>query len=247
MATKSSISARRSTPGSSQAQPQKRRRPAQRKTLNELMSIGSGYSSALRSRVSEVLATGPEAAQAKDIAETILVPMTQVRLELPAFIRSFTDFSCSMNHMRRMGGGNVRPVFMQLPVGYHGRASSLCVSGMPVVRPFGQFSGPEGNVAYGPEPSMDFELELGAYVGTPNALGEPIPIAGASDHIFGYALVNDWSARGIQIFESALGPFLGKSFLTTVSPWIVTQEALAPFRVPAVKRPASEVAAPAAS
>jgi len=213
-------------------------------TLNELMAMGPRYSSALRSRVSEILAVGPVAGAAKDLAEKILVPMAGAQLELPVFTRSFTDFSCSMNHMRRMGGGNVRPVFMQLPVGYHGRASSLRVSGAPVVRPTGQFSGTNGSAAYGPEPSMDFELELGAYVGTPNAIGEPVPISKASNHIFGFTLVNDWSARGIQIFESALGPFLGKSFLTTVSPWIVTQEALAPFRVPAAKRAESEIPVP---
>jgi fumarylacetoacetase len=213
-------------------------------TLNDLMSMGSTHNSALRRRVSELLTFGSKAINGRDLALKVLVPMNEADLELPAFIRSFTDFSCSMNHMRRMGGGNVRPVFMQLPVGYHGRASSLCVSDTPVVRPCGQFSGADGSAHYGPEPNMDFELELGAYIGVPNAIGEPISIRNASDHIFGFALVNDWSARGIQIFESALGPFLGKSFLTTVSPWIVTQEALAPFRVPAVERGPSEIAVP---
>ena len=213
-------------------------------TLNKLMSMGAAYSSTLRSRVSEFLATGAEGEKARHLAGKILLPQAGAHLEPPAFIRSFTDFSCSMNHMRRMGGGNVRPVFMQLPVGYHGRASSLRVSGAPVMRPYGQFSGSAGSAVYGPEPSMDFELELGAYVGVPNAIGEAIPISEASNHIFGFTLVNDWSARAIQIFESALGPFLGKNFLTTISPWIVTQEALAPFRVPAAERAESENSVP---
>jgi fumarylacetoacetase len=169
--------------------------------------------------------------------------MSTAQFELPALTRSFSDFSCSMNHMKRMGGGTVRPVFMHIPVAYHGRASSLRATDAPVVRPFGQFAKGE-EVAYGLEPHMDFELELGAYCGVPSAIGEPIPIGKAADHIFGYTLVNDWSARGIQFFESALGPFLGKSFLTTVSPWIVTQEALAPFRLPAVIRKSTEIATP---
>ena len=213
-------------------------------TLNALMAMGPRYSSALRTRVSQLLSSGKESEQARSARSRVLVPMAQARLEMPAFVRSYTDFSCSINHMTRMSGGNLRPVFFHIPVGYNGRASSLRLTGAPVVRPYGQFTKGE-EVAYGPEPRMDFELEFAAFVGTPNDLSQPVSIAEAADHIFGFVLLNDWSARGIQFFESMLGPFLGKSFLTTISPWVVTQEALAPFRLPAVKRKSSEVPTPA--
>ena len=113
----------------------------------------------------------------------------------------------------------------------------MCVSGTPLVRPRGQFAGPDGETAYGPEPAQDFELELGIFVGPGNRLGEPVPIDEAGGHLFGYCLLNDWSARGIQFFESVpLGPFLGKSLMTSISPWVVTAEALAPFAAPARER-----------
>jgi fumarylacetoacetase len=143
-----------------------------------------------------------------------------------------------------MGGGVVRPVFLQLPVGYHGRSSTIYVSGTEARRPWGQFADDGGDVVYGPEPKFDFELELAAFVGCRSALGRTLSIAQAEDHIFGYCLLNDWSARGIQIFESALGPFLGKSFLTTISPWVVTHEAMAPFRTAAFARPVADPPAP---
>jgi fumarylacetoacetase len=202
--------------------------------LNPLLALGRRHAAALRGRLSELLlAGGTESGRAPELASEVLVPMRDATMHLPARIEAFSDFSCSIYHTRRMGGGNPRPVFEQLPVAYNGRASSIRPSGTPVRRPLGQF-GPSGSAPqYGPEPSMDFELEFGAFVGPGNALGEPIPITEAEAHIFGYCLVNDWSARGIQFFESALGPFLGKSFLTSVSPWVVTAEAMAPFRVPA--------------
>ena len=201
-------------------------------SLNPLMALGRRHSSALRMCLSDLLtAGGAEADRARQLASQILVPMHEAQLQLPAQIGAFSDFSCSTFHSRRMGGGTLRPVSTQLPVAYNGRASSIRPSGAPVRRPMGQF-GPAGTEpTYGPEPWMDFELEFGAFVGRGNSLGVPIPMAGAEDHIFGYCLVNDWSARGIQFFESALGPFLGKSFLTTISPWVVTAEALAPFGV----------------
>src|SRR5262249_32631950 len=131
------------------------------------------------------------------------------------------------------------PNFKWIPIGYHGRASSVVVSGTPVVRPKGQAKNPDAPApAFGPSRRLDYEAELGFLVGPGNALGKPIPIAKALDHVFGVALLNDWSARDIQAWEyQPLGPFLGKSFATTISPWVVTLEALAPFCVPAFARP----------
>jgi fumarylacetoacetase len=200
----------------------------------------------LRRRLSDLLrAGGPDEARAGSLAERLLVPMAEATMELPARIGDYTDFSCSTHHMMRMGGGTVRPVFLHLPVGYHGRASSVRVSGAEVTRPLGQLAGKDGQAIFGPEPQLDFELEFAAFVGRSNALGQPIPIGQAEDHIFGYSLLNDWSARAIQFFEMALGPFLGKSFLTTISPWVVTQEAMAPFRTAAFVRPEADPPIPA--
>ncbi len=212
--------------------------------LNQLMGMEPGLVSALRRRLSDLLRDGgPDAA--RTLADEVLVPMDDVIMEIPAAVGDYTDFSCSTHHMMRMGGGVVRPVFLHLPVGYHGRASSLRVSGADVRRPLGQFAGPEGAVVYGAEPQLDFELEFAAFVGRGNALGRPIPMHEAEDHIFGYCLLNDWSARAIQFYETALGPFLGKSFITTISPWVVTHEAMAPFRTAAFAHPAENPPIPA--
>jgi fumarylacetoacetase len=133
------------------------------------------------------------------------------------------------------------PNFQWLPIAYHGRASSVVVSGTPFKRPMGQSLPPGGSApVYGPCARLDYELELGLFIGPGNAMGEPIPLARAEDHMFGVCLLNDWSARDIQFWEMApLGPFLGKNFCTTISPWIVTMEALAPYRLPFI-RPAGE-------
>jgi fumarylacetoacetase len=221
-------------------------RAASGERLNPLMALEPSMVSALRRRLSDLLrAGGPEESVVRAHAGELLVPMAEAAMDLPAAIGDYTDFSCSTHHMLRMGGGTVRPVFLHLPVGYHGRASSVRVSGAEVVRPLGQVAGKEGAPVFGPEPQLDFELEFAAFVGRGAALGQPIPMAEAEDHIFGYCLLNDWSARAIQFFEMALGPFLGKSFLTTISPWVVTREAMAPFRAPAFERPASDPPIPA--
>jgi len=146
-----------------------------------------------------------------------------------------------------MGQATPKLAALSLPVAYNGRASSVRASGAPVVRPTGQFETPpfSNNVRYGPEPMLDFELEFGVWLRAGNALGERVSMAQAEELMFGCCLVNDWSARGIQFFESILGPHLGKSFLTTISPWIVTMEALAPFRVAARGRAGDEPAVPA--
>ena len=207
--------------------------------MNPLMALDRPMVSALRRRLSDLLRVdGPDDVRSR--GDRLLVPMAEASMELPAAIGDYTDFSCSTHHMMRMGGGTVRPVFLHLPVGYHGRASSLRVSGAEVSRPLGQVAGKDGPPVFGPEPQLDFELEFAAFVGRGNALGQPIPIGEAEEHIFGYCLLNDWSARAMQFFEMALGPFLGKSFVTTISPWIVTQEAMAPFRTAAFVRPEAD-------
>ena len=179
-----------------------------------------------------------------------LVPMAEAELLLPLKPPAFADFCCSIEHMRRMAANSGRPMAPcadRLPVGYNGRASSVAVSGTPVVRPKGQYEFPPGSgtIQYGPERRLDYELEFGVWLRGGNALGSPIAVAEAEAMLFGCSLVNDWSARGIQFFESMLGPHLGKSFLTTVSPWIVTMEALAPFRIAARGREDGEPAVPA--
>jgi fumarylacetoacetase len=163
---------------------------------------------------------------------------------LPVAIGDFTDFYASVFHATNAGRAfrpenPLLPNYKYVPVAYHGRSSSVRVSGTPVKRPKGQRK-PVDQTApdYGPSRNMDFELELGMYIGTPTDLGDIVPIAKAAEHIFGFCLLNDWSARDVQAWEyQPLGPFLGKNFATTVSPWVVTQDALAPFRVPGFTRP----------
>jgi fumarylacetoacetase len=168
-----------------------------------------------------------------------LLPHSAIELRVPIRIGGYTDFFASIHHARRTakllrGVDDVAANYRHLPVGYNGRASSVVVSGTPVARPNGQFAATPGAAPqFGPSRRLDFELEIAAVVGGANDLGQPVPIASAEDRIFGLCLMNDWSARDIQAFEyQPLGPFLGKSFATTISPWIVTLDALRPFRVP---------------
>jgi fumarylacetoacetase len=210
--------------------------------LNPLMMLGSSYTSALRARLSDLLREGgPEQAKIQGMAQNVLVGMAGVRMELPAAIASFTDYFTSIFHAERGGrmrnpGQPLTPNFKHIPIAYNGRASSIRVSGESFKRPNGQYRGKSGELLFGPEPRLDFELEVGALM-RGNVQGTPIPLSAAEDHIFGYCLVNDWSARAIQAWETVpAGPFQGKSFCTTVSPWVVTGEALAPFRCPAFKR-----------
>lgn len=214
--------------------------------LTDLLELGSGPASALRRRLSELLRdTGPERTKAQALASQLLVPMADVEMTMPLRVRQFSDMCVSTFHIGRWHGNDERgqpitpPVFRTLPVGYDGRASSVVISGTPVRRPNGTWVA-EGETTpqFGPEPRQDYELELGIWFGSGgNKLGEPIQIGNAGESIFGYCLLNDWSARGIQFWETMLGPFLGKSLATTISPWIVTAEALAPFRAPAFTRP----------
>jgi fumarylacetoacetase len=207
--------------------------------LNSLMSLGPERWSALRSRITTLLTDTSLRAQ----VEPLLVPLRDAEMQLPAQIGDYTDFYASIHHATRVGklfrpDNPLLPNYKYVPIGYHGRASSIVMSGAEIRRPCGQTKPPAAaEPEFGPARSMDYELEVGLFVGPGNVLGEPIPIAEAEQHIFGLCLVNDWSARDIQSWEyQPLGPFLAKSFATTISPWIVPMEALAPYRVPAAER-----------
>lgn len=207
-------------------------------TLNPLMALGNGHAAALRARASDLLrADAPE----KDRVQPLLIPQAQVRYAVPASVGTFTDYLCSYDHTSRMSRtGDLPPAFKYLPIAYHSRASTV-ICGEGFHRPNAQSRDKDGAVRFGPEPALDFELEVGAYVGPGNAMGAPIALGRAPDHLFGYCLLNDWSARGIQAWESTpLGPFLGKSFATSISPFIVTAEALLPFCVPSRERAAGD-------
>jgi fumarylacetoacetase len=214
-------------------------------SLNPLIALGAGPRRALRKQVFALLAAdGPESARAKAAEKQLLHDAGACQMHLPAKPASFTDFFAGIHHAtnggrRRNPNDPLGPNYKYVPVAYHSRASSLQPSGVPIRRPSGQRKLPEENApSYGPCRKLDYELELAVWVGPGNKQGEPIPIAEAGEHVAGLGLVNDWSARDIQQWESApLGPFLGKSFGSTVSPWIVTIEALAPFRVAQPARP----------
>src|SRR5687768_4956356 len=214
-------------------------------TLNALMALGVSERSSLRSKLSELLRAGSDVgARAQAARESILIPMNLAELHLPVAIGDYTDFYASIHHATNVGrmfrpDNPLLPNYKYVPIGYHGRASSIVVSGTPVHRPLGQTRvGETSEPEFGPSRMLDYEAEMGFFVGRGNDLGKTIPIRDANDHIFGYCLVNDWSARDIQSWEyQPLGPFLAKNFATTVSPWVVTSEALVPHRVPALARP----------
>jgi fumarylacetoacetase len=208
--------------------------------LDPVMAMAGPAATALRHRLSEVLALGhPAAGQ----ASRLLVPQRNVTYHLPAAIGGFTDFFTSLFHTER-GGRASRPEnpvplnFRYMPIAYNSRASSVRISGEEIRRPLGQRRRPDGEVHFGPCESLDFELELGAFIGKANELGEPVDINDAGGQVFGYCLLNDWSARDIQRWESfPLGPFLAKTLSTSISPFVVTSDALRPFRTAAARRP----------
>jgi len=211
-------------------------------SLNALMACAPPTVSALRLALSRMLRSG---ASQMEEARLCLVPMAEATLHLPAQIGNYSDFFTSIHHASN-AGRMIRPDnpllknFHTLPVAYHGRASTIRVSGAVCQRPYGQ-SLPEGaqEAVYAPTAKLDFELEVGLFVGPGNEHGETIPMEQAEQHLFGLCLFNDWSARDVQRWEAQpLGPFLAKSFLSTVSPWVVTMEALAPFRTAAPARAA---------
>ncbi len=218
--------------------------------LNALMALGADHWSALRARLSELLrADHPEMGAFRRACEGCLLSMDDVEMLVPATVGDYTDFYASVFHATNIGSmfrpdNPLLPNYKHVPIGYHGRASSLVASGTPVWRPLGQTKADDATApSFGPSRLLDYEVEVGAFVGEGNALGEPIKISDARRHIFGLCLVNDWSARDIQKWEyQPLGPFLAKNFATTVSPWVVTAEALEPFRVPAFARPEGDPA-----
>ena len=218
--------------------------------LNPLMALGPECWSALRARLSELLAEDhPDAAEARRSMENALFAMAEVELLVPAAIGDYTDFYASVFHATNVGSmfrpdNPLLPNYKYVPIGYHGRASSIVASGTPVKRPSGQTrSDDAAPPSFGPSRLLDYETEVGAFVGPGNPRGDSIALRDVGAHIFGLCLVNDWSARDIQKWEyQPLGPFLAKSFATTVSPWVVTLEALAPFRAPAFERPEGDPA-----
>ncbi|MCU0223636.1 MAG: fumarylacetoacetase [Acidobacteria bacterium] len=212
----------------------------ERASLNPLLALGGAAWRAARRRISDLLdEASPELQGNERLRDAALVPQASATLMLPVEIGDYTDFYSSREHATNVGvmfrgpDNALMPNWLHLPVGYHGRASSVVVSGTPVRRPCGQTL-PDGAAApaFGPSRQLDFELEVGLFTGPGNALGQPIPLAGAHEAIFGFVLVNDWSARDIQKWEyQPLGPFLAKNFATSISPWVVTLDALLPFRV----------------
>ena len=213
-------------------------------TLNHLMSLGPQRLSHLRKQLSKALQTG----SAQEAAlKACLVPQSQAEYTVPARIGDYTDFYTSVHHATNIGkqfrpDNPLLPNYKWVPIGYHGRSSSIGISDQSFRRPVGQTMPPGAEApSFGPCKRLDIELEMGVFIGRSNELGEPVAIDQADDHMFGIVLLNDWSARDIQGWEyQPLGPFLSKNFASTISPWIVTTEALAPFRVPAAERPAGD-------
>jgi fumarylacetoacetase len=215
-------------------------------TLNRLMSLGCRASLALRARLLELL-RADVSSEIRNRVERLLYPAADVTMHLPADIGDYTDFYASIYHATNVGklfrpDNPLLPNYKYVPIGYHGRASSIVISGEEIKRPSGQTKAPDADTPiFGPSRLLDYELEVGFFIAEGNARGEPIPMNAAEDHIFGFCLVNDWSARDIQAWEyQPLGPFLAKNFATTISPWIVTLDALEPFREPAFKREAGD-------
>lgn len=207
--------------------------------LNEFISQGKAVTAAMRESIGALLLSSE--GKLRDNAalrEKALVPVTEVQMHLPVQIFNYTDFYSSIEHATNVGimfrgkDNALMPNWKHIPVGYHGRASSITVSGTPFHRPHGQMNPDDTQPVFGPTKQLDFELEMGFIVSRPTAIGDQVTTAAAEDYIFGLLVFNDWSARDIQRWEYVpLGPFLGKNFFSSVSPWIVTLEALEPFRV----------------
>jgi fumarylacetoacetase len=202
--------------------------------LNAFMA--GGNAGQVRERIAEVLQRGT--------VDEHLSPITGAEMLLPVRIGDYTDFYASIHHATNVGtmlrpDNPLLPNYKWVPIGYHGRASSIVVSGTPVHRPSGQTrEDAAAPPVFGPSKRLDYEMELGMFIGRSNALGDPVPVERALEHVFGFCLVNDWSARDLQTWEyQPLGPFLAKNFVTSISPWIVTREALEPFRTHAFVRP----------
>jgi fumarylacetoacetase len=214
------------------------------RVLNPLMALGRGAAGQVRQRLFALLTEdSPERAATKDC----LVPVESCDLLLPVDVGDYTDFYASIHHATNVGSmfrpeNPLLPNYKYVPIGYHGRASSIVVSGTAVRRPMGQIMEDQApSPVFGPTRSLDYECEVGAYVALGNPLGSVIPLAEAERYLFGLSLLNDWSARDVQRWEyQPLGPFLAKNFATTVSPWVITTDALAPYRVAGFDRPAGD-------
>ncbi|MCC7052495.1 MAG: fumarylacetoacetase [Gemmatimonadaceae bacterium] len=216
-------------------------------SLNALMALGRRQVAVLRESIANALDLSNGVAQHE--LSGALIPMADVDMLMPAQVGDYTDFYASVYHATNVGSmfrpdNALLPNYKYVPIGYHGRASSIVPSGTPVIRPAGQRKGPtDAEPTVGPSRSLDYECEVGVFIGKGSAMGETIALESAEEHLFGVALVNDWSARDVQSWEyQPLGPFLAKNFATTVSPWVVTLDALAPFRAPAFARAAGDPA-----
>ena len=214
-------------------------------TLNAFMSLGQKAWKEARLIISRLLREDNTSFKDNDeLKEIALIPMAETRMEMPVDIGDYTDFYSSREHATNVGtmfrgpDAALMPNWLHLPVGYHGRASSVVLSGTDIVRPKGQTKAVDAKEpAFGDSNRMDFELEMGVLIGSGNTLSEPIPVDEAENHVFGFTLVNDWSARDIQTWEYIpLGPFLAKNFATSISPWIITMEALEPFKCKSPKQ-----------
>jgi fumarylacetoacetase len=210
-------------------------------SLNVFLALGRPAWKRCREILQHLFASDtPDLRDRTDLRSRVFHAQQDVRMRLPARIGDYTDFYSSYQHAHNVGTmlrgpeNALMPNWKWLPVGYHGRASSIVVDGTAVRRPKGQTKPPDApSPAFGPSRSLDYELEMAFLIGPGNSLGEPIPIERAADHIFGFVLMNDWSARDIQAWEyQPLGPFLAKNFATSISPWVVTLDALEPFRRP---------------
>ncbi len=207
--------------------------------LNPFMALPKEQWAKTRADISSLLSAGNGVLRDSDLAARALVPLADATMHLPFFVRSFTDFYASREHATNVGtmfrgaDNALMPNWLHIPIGYNGRASTVVVSDTDVRRPLGQLmpAGAEAPI-FGACKRLDIELEIGAVVGTPNGIGQPVTVERAYEMIFGYVVLNDWSARDIQKWEyQPLGPFQGKAFATTISPWVVTREALEPYRV----------------
>ncbi len=214
-------------------------------TLNRLMGLPAADRLALRHGLFALLTRTENRAE----VQPFLHPAQACKMHLPATIGDYTDFYVGIHHANNVGAlfrpdNPLLPNYKYVPIGYHGRASSIRPSGVPLVRPNGQRKAPDADVpVFGPSVRLDYELELGVWIGGGNALGDPIAIADAAQHIAGFCLLNDWSARDFQACEyQPLGPFLAKNFQSTISPWVITAEALAPYRIAQPARPQGDPA-----
>jgi fumarylacetoacetase len=213
-------------------------------SLNALMALGPTARRALRAGLVDALREDSETGRrASAHASELLVNASSVEMLVPAAIGDYSDFYASIEHAKNLGSmfrpdNPLLPNYKYVPIGYHGRASSIVASGAGVVRPSGQTKAEtDAAPSFGPTQRLDYELEVGVFVGRGNPLGQPIPMAQAEERMFGLCLVNDWSARDVQGWEyQPLGPFLAKNFATSISPWVVTMDALEPFRAPAFRR-----------